>query len=160
MPRTPTTDDKIEAAVRRFVEELRGLVHEAALEAIDEVLRGEGLDAWKKGQGVRKSADSPRGRKAPATPRARGTSKARTARPASRSASVASSGKRSADDIAAAEGAILAYVRKHPGAKGEDIREAVGESRASFRLPLNKLLEAGKLRKKGEKRATRYWAAS
>jgi hypothetical protein len=54
--------------------------------------------------------------------------------------------------------AILAYVRRHPGERSENVRSAVGLSRGQMQNAVKKLLATGKLKAEGERRATRYYA--
>ena len=67
--------------------------------------------------------------------------------------------RRSPEDLAKLEDRIAKFVAKHPeGSRAEDIRDSLGLVTKEMPLPLANLLDAGRLRKKGEKRATTYFA--
>jgi hypothetical protein len=67
--------------------------------------------------------------------------------------------RRSADDIAAMADTIVALVKKHPkGLRAEQIRAELGIDKREWMRPLDAALESKKLAKKGEKRATTYFA--
>jgi len=53
---------------------------------------------------------------------------------------------------------ILAYMKSHPGTSGEAARAALGIPRGQWGTYVARALKGGKLRKEGQKRATRYWA--
>ncbi len=55
--------------------------------------------------------------------------------------------------------ALLQYVRKNPGQRGEQISAALGTTSDSMRPAMKKLIEAGDIKVKGERRATSYSAA-
>jgi hypothetical protein len=67
--------------------------------------------------------------------------------------------RRSLDDLAATSGMIVKYVRSHPGSNSETIRKELGIAKPKWARPLAMALAEKKLTKKGEKRATKYWAA-
>jgi len=53
--------------------------------------------------------------------------------------------------------ALVAYVRAHPGAKMEEVAKANRSTSAQLNRPMHKLVSSGVLRRKGQKRASRYW---
>ena len=55
--------------------------------------------------------------------------------------------------------AILAYVQKNPGQRGEHIAAALGTETKALRSPMKRLVEAGQVRTKGERRGMQYWVA-
>lgn len=55
--------------------------------------------------------------------------------------------------------ALLHYVRKNPGQRGEQISAALGTTSDAMRPAMKKLIEAGQVQVKGERRATSYSAA-
>jgi hypothetical protein len=76
--------------------------------------------------------------------------------PASRSKRLA---RRSAKDIEAVANSVVALVKKHPkGLRGEQIRAELGIAKKEWMRPLGLALASKKLKKKGEKRATTYYA--
>jgi hypothetical protein len=84
----------------------------------------------------------------------------RRGRPPSRDVSV-SRGKRArrgAEELQKTADRIVAYAKAHPGELGEKIRGGLRLPKNHWLRPLGLALKSGKLSKKGEKRATRYWA--
>jgi hypothetical protein len=53
---------------------------------------------------------------------------------------------------------VLGAIRERPGSSMEELREHLGVGRTVLALPIRKLLEDGKIRKTGLKRATKYFA--
>ena len=53
---------------------------------------------------------------------------------------------------------VVAYVKSHPGSKPEAIRTALDIPQQQWGTYAARALKTGKLRKEGEKRATKYWA--
>jgi hypothetical protein len=67
--------------------------------------------------------------------------------------------RRSATDIAAVTDSIVALVKMHDkGLRAEQIRAELGIDKKEWARPLEAALASRKLRKKGEKRATTYFA--
>jgi hypothetical protein len=67
--------------------------------------------------------------------------------------------RRSANDIAAVTDSIVALVKKHAeGLRAEQIRSQLGIAKKEWIRPLEAALASKKLTKKGEKRATTYFA--
>jgi hypothetical protein len=54
--------------------------------------------------------------------------------------------------------AILSYVQKNPGQRGEHIAAGLGTESKTLRSPMKQLVEAGQIRTKGERRGMQYWA--
>jgi hypothetical protein len=54
--------------------------------------------------------------------------------------------------------ALLQYVRKNPGQRGEQISAAMGTTSDGMRPVMKRLIEAGQIKVKGERRATTYTA--
>jgi len=138
--------DSIEAQIQErvsaFVEELGGLVRQAALEAVQEVLAGE----------------------APAAPSRRtGGRKKKAARKGAPSKSKAAGGKRirrSAADLKAISGDIIAFVKANQGSGAGAIAKGLGVATKELKRPVDELLEGKKLRKEGERRATKYFVGA
>jgi len=56
-------------------------------------------------------------------------------------------------------GAVLAFVQKNPGQRGEHIAAALGTDTKVLRGSMKRLIEDRKIETKGERRGMRYWAA-
>ena len=56
--------------------------------------------------------------------------------------------------------AVLAYIKKHPGSRSEQIAEEVGADAFGLRAVLHQLRDDGKISVEGKARATRYAAAA
>ena len=65
--------------------------------------------------------------------------------------------RRSADQIEATSERIVRHVQEHPGARSEDIRAALGLAKNEWQLTAKRLVDAGRLATRGEKRATTYY---
>lgn len=65
--------------------------------------------------------------------------------------------KRPQSDIASVQKTVVAHVQRHPGQRVEEINRALGTKTADVRLPLAKAIEAGEIKTKGNRRATRYF---
>ena len=68
-------------------------------------------------------------------------------------------GKRSAAELDSLADGILRSVGEHPGAGAREIARALGVTTTALVLPTKKLVSAGSLTTKGQKRATRYFRA-
>jgi hypothetical protein len=106
---------------------------------IGEIVRRAALEAVSESLG---DGPSPRGR----APRARRASPARNG------------GKRDPKKIATLTAAVAAHVKAHPGEGVETIAKHLRVATKEITLPIAKLLAAKKITKKGEKRATKYFA--
>jgi hypothetical protein len=126
------TTPKIHAIIENFVSELSAALAEAGRDAIAEAL-GEA-----------------RTTRAPAN--GRGHAKA------GRTATRAKGAKRSAEDLAGLTQSLLAFVKRNPGQRIEQIGAAIGHSTKDLALPAKKLIAEKSLRTKGQKRATTYFA--
>ena len=67
-------------------------------------------------------------------------------------------GKRTAADLDALSHRLLAHVKANPGARGEQIAAALGTEVGTMRLPMQKLIAAKKVKVKGQRRGTQYFA--
>jgi len=131
---TPTLDQDIQSRIQSFLGELSVLVRKSALEAVHVAL-GEG------------AAPSRRGRPQKAMRRAR--------------RAVARTGKRvrrSAEDLEQIATRVLAHVKANAGHRLEQIGKALMVETAVLKRPVANLLAARKLRTKGQKRGTMYFA--
>jgi len=68
-------------------------------------------------------------------------------------------GRRSSRQRKPSLDAIAALLREKPGIGSEEIQRTLGSARSEIRLPMARGLSMGVLRKTGEKRATKYFAA-
>ena len=127
------TDIAIREAVESFVEQLRGLITQAALESVQVALNGGS-----------------------ALPR-RGSKPGRSGSPSAvktRQKGI----KRSPEELDALVKRLLAYIVKHPGQRIEQIGASLGVPSKEFVLPVKKLLSEKQITTKGQKRATAYFA--
>jgi DNA-binding NtrC family response regulator len=133
-----SVEKQIRASIDSFVSELNALVRQAAVEAVKEALGATSASARRAvGRSNGKAA------KAPASPRPR------TARRRRRS-------KRSPRTLAKLETTLLGEITRNPGQRIEAIGKKLGVATKDLNLPIKKLIEARKIKKRGEKRATEY----
>lgn len=144
-----TNSPKIQAIVQEFIAKISEALAEEGSAAIRAALAGGGDSptpfAVKRGPG------RPPGAKPGPKPEA-----APKAAPAARSR--AKGAKRTAEELEAQSRAFLAYVKKNPGQRVEQISKAIGVSTKDLALPVQKLLEDRSISKKGQRRATTYSA--
>jgi hypothetical protein len=136
--------DEIRQLVEEFAEHLEAVLRRMALEQVASALGG---DVPARG-GARRGAGARAGRKA-ARKGGRGVG-----RRASRRA-----GKRSQEQVGAAAEKVLAFVKKNPGLRGEQISKAMRTDTNSIRLPMQKLIADKKIKTKGQRRGMTYTAA-
>jgi len=124
-------DDAIREAVELFVVQLKDLMQRAALESVQAALNG-------------------------GTPAARRRTKAASS--SAPSLGYDTSSKRSPAEIAALNKKLHAYIAKHPGLRIEKIGAGLGVPTKALVLPVKRLIGDKKLSRKGQKRATVYFA--
>jgi hypothetical protein len=66
--------------------------------------------------------------------------------------------RRSADELEKHVSLIAKYVASHPGSNAETVRKELGITRNQWARPVAMALKSKAIKKKGEKRATSYWA--
>ena len=124
------TTPKIQTIIQNFVAELTAALSEASHNAIAEALGGGGQP-------------DPLLRARPG----------KRAKPAAR----AKGGKRSPEDLAKLTQSLLAYIKKNPGKRVEEIGKALSTNTKELKLPVLKLLADKAIGKKGQKRSTTYY---
>lgn len=67
--------------------------------------------------------------------------------------------KRSPEEIAATVSQVLAYIAANPGSGAEAIKHALNVELATIELPIKKLLASKAIKRRGQKRATKYYPA-
>jgi hypothetical protein len=144
MPKN-TTDHAIRTRIDSFLAELGALVKNSALEAVQDAL-GEGAPR-RRGPGRPKGS----GRRGPGRPRKVGRRPGRPARAGKRI-------RRSAADLEKIAARVLAHVRSNAGHRLEQIGKALKTETAILKRPIANLLAARKLRTKGQRRGTMYFA--
>jgi DNA-binding NtrC family response regulator len=127
------TDAAILEAVESFVEQLRGLIQQAALESVQAALNGGSLSAR------------------------RGLKPARVA-PASAPKRRRIGPKRLPEELDALVKKLHVYVAKNPGQRIEQIGRGLDISTKELALPVKKLKSERQISTKGQKRATVYFA--
>ena len=137
-------DEQIHTRIDIFVKELSFLVREAAVEAVEQALRQGGSPIT---LGTTRKAS----RRKAAT---------KTRRKTSRKKATGKRIRRSADDIAKVSERVLAYVKANPGTRMEAIAKALRKDTKDLRRSVQDLLAAKKLRTKGQKRGTEYYAGA
>ena len=132
-----SVEKQIRASIDSFVSELNALVRQAAVDAVKEALGANSETPRRNAGRISKAAavDS----------KARG----RVARRRRRL-------KRSPRILAKLEHTLLSEISKNPGQRIESIGKKLGVPTKDLNLPIKKLIEAKKIKKRGEKRATEY----
>ncbi len=139
-------DALIEERIRDFIDELRTLLREAALEAVREALGGSEGSVERKDRG---GTRLPKER----APRAK-------ARPKHRADGQQSNGRRTAEEIAGVAARVRRHIEQTPGQTIEQIALALGMPTQALTRPVSKLLESRQVRKTGLKRQTKYYPVS
>jgi hypothetical protein len=139
---TPTASDEIRAKIESFVAGLEELVRRAALESVQQALGSSGPASASALAEL--AVGSKRGR-------ARRAEAGALAAPSKR-------GKRTGAEVEALAEKLHKYIGKHPGQRMEQISAGMNVSSKDLTLPLQKLKGDRKLKTKGQKRATEYYA--
>jgi hypothetical protein len=142
---TTTTDHTIRTRIDTFLSELSGLVRKAALDSVHEVLSGSSSSRRRRGPGRPKGSS-----RSPGRPR----KKARRGRPARAAKRI----RRSAADLEKIAARVLAHVKSNAGHRLEQIGKALQVETAILKRPIANLLAARKLKTRGQKRGTMYFA--
>lgn len=133
----------IQSRIATFVSELEAMVRAEALQAVHAALSGSASPAPKAAPAAAKAPPAEAAAKAPAAPKA---------------AKRAKGGKRDPEEIVRMADAVLGFIKKNPGKGVEEIGKAMGIATAELKLPILKLVEKKAVSRKGQKRATKYFA--
>ena len=134
------TEKQTQDRVQSFVNELTGLVRQAALEAVQEALGGV---AAPKRRGRPRKTKKALARRKPVKRKAKKTGKHT---------------KRSGAQLEAVATRVLAHVKKKPGQNATEISKALRRTPKDIQHPLRKLIADKKLRTTGQRRGTKYFA--
>jgi hypothetical protein len=126
-------DENIRSAVDAFVQELTSLVRQSVFESVETAFGG-----------------ASRARRGPGRPRETAVT-ARVGRARRKGQ------KRSPAEIQELQSRLLAAITKSPGQRKEQLGAALGAASKDLMLVTNKLLADGAIRKRGVKRATKYY---
>jgi hypothetical protein len=153
---TPSATEQIRKRIESFVLGLDEMIRAASLEVVRQGLLGPGaLPAPRrptKGKLALPAAARQRPqRRAPVAARAKG-------RGAAVSGSRGKRTKRTGDQLDALVAGLLKYIAKHPGQRMEQIAAGMKIASKELTLPIQKLKAEGRLKTKGQKRATAYFA--
>ena len=133
-----TVEKQIRASIDSFVSELNALVRQAAIDAVRDAL---GADSESPQRDALRTAQAKAGG---SSSRARGGGRRRRRV------------KRSPRVLARLESTLLSEISRNPGQRIESIGKRLGVPTRDLNLPIKKLMEAKKIKKRGEKRATEY----
>ena len=145
-------DSTLRSAIDSFVAELTDLINEAALETVQEALGGAAAPV-RRGPGRPRKAKSARKK----------ATKKRATKKAGKKAKRAPKNsvkrvRRSLEDINRTAEKVLAYIKANPGKGAAEISAKTKVSHKDLKKPIIMLLDAKKIRTKGQKRGTTYWA--
>jgi hypothetical protein len=169
-------NEQISARIQSFTAELEALVRAAALESVRQALGGAPAPRAAVGRPAGRPAAAPRA--APpraAAPRAAAPRAAvpRAAAPQAKAAAPAAAapkararagrksagGKRPPAQLAALVTRTGEWIKANPGHGVEDMAKALNVRTKELALPIQKLLGARTIKKRGQKRATKYFGS-
>lgn len=127
---------EIHDRIQAFVDELSELVKQATLESVQDALQGRPVPASISVRGGGRAAASARS----AALRAK------------------KGGKRTPEELDALTAKLLRHIQGNPGQRMEQLAVALNLPSKELTLPIKKLLQENRLRTKGQKRATAYFA--
>ena len=130
--------DQISSRIKAFASELEELVRRAAIDAVTQSL-GSG-------------ASAPSARSAPSAAAASAPAAKAPARRA-----VSKGGKRPPEELAAMVTKAGDWIKSNPGHGVEDMAKALSVQTKELALPIAKLLKSKTIKKRGQKRATKYY---
>jgi hypothetical protein len=126
---------EIRDRVQSFVQELSELVKQATLESVQSALQGGPVGVL---------------------PMARGGRRGGAAQP--KLAPGRRGGKRTADELESLASSLLRHIQSNPGQRMEQLSASLDIASKELTLPIKKLMQENRLRTKGQKRATAYYA--
>lgn len=135
--------DQISSRIKAFAAELEELVKRAAIDAVTQSLGSGGS-----------SAPSPAARSAPRAVAASAPAAAKAPAPARRASK---GGKRPPEELAAMVTKAGDWIKSNPGHGVEDMAKAMSVQTKELALPIAKLLKSKTIKKRGQKRATKYY---
>jgi hypothetical protein len=142
----PDLESQIRARIDAFVTDINDLVRQAALEVVNDALLGGPRGARARGRGAR------RGRRAQAgyaeVPQLATGAPARARRKGER---------RTPEELAATLERLATYITQNPGQGIEAIGKGMNTPTRELTLPIRKLLADKRIRKRGQKRSTKYY---
>lgn len=136
---------QIQARVDDFVTDLTGLIHKAALGAVQDAVADAGLggSAPRRGRSTKKKRAAKK-----RTTKARSTKKRASKK----------RGRRGSGPSPATLKKVAGYVKSNPGLSVSEIAKGASSQLPATKKAVAHLLEQGLLTKKGQKRGTRYFA--
>ena len=140
------TDKVLRSRIEEFVDELAGIIREAALASVQEALAGDA--PARRGPGRPRKA----GRRGPGRPPKAGRRGPGRPRKAGKRL------RRSSADLEAISTKVLGHIKANPGQRLEEIGKALGTATKILKRPIAKLLSGKALRTEGQRRGTKYFA--
>ncbi len=119
---------RIDSIIQRFVAELTEAIREEGVQAFSAALGANPVSTTKKSAPLRISHPKKKG------------------------------AKRSPEELAQLTASVLAYVKKNPGQRAEQIAQGLGLTTKDLALPLDKLKADKSVKPKGVRRGTTYTA--
>jgi hypothetical protein len=138
-----TNSPKIQAIVQEFIGKISQALAEEGSAAIRSALGGE--------------MPAPSAKRRPGRPPGPSSSSS-SAAAAPKAAKRSKGAKRTPEELESQTKALLAQIKKNPGQRIEVIGKAIGITTKDLALPIIKLLENKSITKKGQRRATTYFA--
>lgn len=154
-----STSSDIRPIVEKFIADLEAAFRKSTLSVIHDALgsvREEAASAA--ASAPSKPAAAPAAAKA-AAPAKRAKAAAAPAPAKAASKKAGGRNRRSVSEIEQTANKILEHVRKNPGQRAEQIKEALKLDKAQWMVPLQRLLDNNQIKRKGERRSTTYTAA-
>lgn len=136
-------DQSIRQRVDHFVADLTELIRQAALESVSAALGTQPTSVRGRSSTARSGAASSK----TSSPRGRGAT-----------FSAKKGARRTAGELEKQGATLISIVQKNPGIRADQIAKTLGVATRDLALPIKKLLEDKAISKKGQRRATAYYA--